>query len=188
MLNMKNKMVGSLLFVISLTSFSVAEVGRKSPNSDGTVSAGPYYNPASKSYFELIKMQAMPGMRTDWNTAKDLAEKNFYKETQGRLAIIKDITTHQFILQSFSAQNYWIGLQYFCNSETLTWIDGTDATNSNFSAWASQWSNTKIRCGDKDYMPVHYTTATPTKALRWRASGPHKGYREYLVEYPTDGE
>ncbi|VAV93170.1 hypothetical protein MNBD_ALPHA02-1257 [hydrothermal vent metagenome] len=186
--NSKAILIFSLLFSIFYIPLSSAEVGRRTPNLDGTISAGPYYNPASKSYFELVKMQKKPGMGTTWRTAKALVGKRFFKNTRGRLAIIKDINTHQFLLQNFSAKNYWIGLQYFCNTQTLKWVDGTDATRSKFTVWDTDWSNTNIRCANMDYMPVHYTTATGTKALRWRASGPNKGYRMYLVEYPTGKE
>jgi hypothetical protein len=116
------------------------------------------------------------------------SEKKLFKNTRGRLATIKDLATHQFILRNFSAKNYWIGLQYFCGTRSLKWVDGSDGSQTNFSAWDIQWSNTDVRCGNKGYMPVHYTTATPTKALRWRASGPEKWYLYYLVEYPTGGE
>ena len=100
----------------------------------------------------------------------------------------KNLETHQFIMRNFKASNYWIGLQYFCGSQSLKWVDGTDAEQSGFSAWDTQWSNTDIRCDNMNYMPVHYTTHTATKALRWRASGPNKGYVLYLVEYPTGKE
>ena len=180
----KNILACSLLILLFNSPPSFAEIGRKTPSSDGSLSAGPYYNPASKSYFEMFKMRHVYGLG-HWKDAKIFAGKKFLKNTQGRLAIIRGLATHQFILQHFSAQNFWIGLQYFCGSRTLKWVDGTDATQSKFSAWDSEWSNTDIRCADMGYMPVHYTTATATKALRWRASGPHKAYLLYLVEYPT---
>ncbi|HEC00162.1 MAG TPA: C-type lectin domain-containing protein [Sphingomonadales bacterium] len=186
--NSKVTLIFSLLFTIFYIPLSAAETGRKTPSPDGTVSAGPYYNPASKSYFELFRMQKKPGRNAKWFEAKALAEKQYFKNTRGRLAIIKDLDTHQFLLRNFSAKNYWIGLQYFCNTQTLKWVDGTDATRSQFTAWDTDWSNTYIRCGNMNYMPVHYTTATYTKALRWRASGPNKGYVIYLVEYPTGKE
>ncbi|MCF6196911.1 MAG: C-type lectin domain-containing protein [Emcibacter sp.] len=183
--NLKVILIFGLLFAVWNIPPSAAEVGRKTHNLDGTISAGPYYNPASKSYFELFRMQKKPGSQSRWFGAKALAEKQFFKGTRGRLAIIKDLDTHQFLLRNFSAKNYWIGLQYFCNTQTLKWVDGTDATRSKFTAWDTDWANTHIRCANMDYMPVHYTTATSTKALRWRASGPNKGYALFLVEYPT---
>lgn len=188
MIFVKRNLIGSMFLVLLSTVLSFAEVGRKTPNRNGDISAGPYYNPASKSYFELFRMQNLPGMQARWWGAKILAEKSFFKNTQGRLAIVRDLATHQFILRNFTADNYWIGLQYFCGTRTLKWVDGTDATQSKFSAWDIQWSNTHIRCGDMNYMPTHYTSSTLTKALRWRASGPNKAYRMYLVEYPTGKE
>ncbi len=185
---MKKTLICSLLLILSLTSPSLAEVGRKTPSLDGTTSAGPYYNPSTKSYFELFVMQKASGIKYNWAHAKELAENRFFKNTRGRLATVKDLATHQFILRNFSAKNYWIGLQYFCGTRSLKWVDGSDGSQTNFSAWDVQWSNTHIRCGNKGYMPVHYTTATPTKALRWRASGPEKFYLNYLVEYPTGKE
>lgn len=124
-----------------------------------------------------------------WANAKKLAESRYYKNTQGRLAIVNNIATHQFISRQFKGDYFWIGLQYFCKSKTLIWIDGSDATKSGFSVWASNWARREIRCADMGYMPVHYTTSTtPGEALRWQASGPKKAYRMYLVEYPTGKE
>lgn len=184
----KETLISSIFLVILTTASSVAEVGRKTPSHYGAISAGPYYNPASKSYFELFKIQEIIKRSPTWEVAKELANKRYFKNAQGRLAIIRDLETHHFILRNFSSQNYWIGLQYFCSSKKLTWVDGTDATPSKFSAWDSQWSNSSVRCGSKGYMPVHYTTQTITKSLNWRASGTSKGYYMYLVEYPTGEE
>lgn len=185
----KEIILAFMLALVTMNPFlSFAEVGRKAPSDDGLVSAGPYYNPASKSYFELWRMQKIPGMQTRWFGARDLAEQKMFKNTQGRLAVVKDLKTHQFLIRTFKADDYWIGLQYFCKSGTLKWIDGSDATATNFSAWDTQWSNTNIRCDAKGYMPVHYTSKTAVGSLRWRASGPNKGYTMYLVEYPTGKE
>ena len=184
----KRTLIGSIILVLLSNMSSLAEVGHKTPSHNGVISAGPYYNPTSKSYFELFKMQSTVTALPTWDVAKKLADKTYFKNAQGRLAIIRDLETHRFLLQNFSSRNYWIGLQYFCGSKKLTWVDGTDATQSKFSAWDSQWANSYIRCAGQGYMPVHYTTSTTTKSLRWRASGPVKGYYMYLVEYPTGEE
>jgi len=180
-------LTGVLSLIIAAASPAQAEVGRKAPGLDGLTSAGPYYNPASKSYFELWYMHRKSG-QNGWIHAKMKAERKIYKGVRGRLGTIKNLDTHQFLIRTFKADNYWIGLQYFCASQSLKWVDGSDATKSNFSAWDSQWSNTHIRCADMGYMPVHYTSDTATGTLRWRASGPRKAYNMYLVEYPTGKE
>ena len=175
-----------ILLLITLIGFTLtahADKTRKSPGLNGAASAGPFYNPHSKSYFELFELPR--STYTEWKNAKEAAEGKFYKSTQGRLAVIKDLQTHHFIMQKFHFLNFWIGLRYFCNERSLVWIDGSVSKKSEFSAWDYQWSNTNIRCEGVGYMPVHYTTDNNLKTPRWRASGPHKGYRWYLVEYPT---
>ncbi|VAX06338.1 hypothetical protein MNBD_ALPHA03-135 [hydrothermal vent metagenome] len=166
---------------------SHAEISRKTPSLDGSVTAGPYYNPASKSYFELLRLPSSE--KQNWQVASNAAQKRFYKNTKGRLAVVKDIATHQFITRNFRGPNIWIGLQYACGSKTLTWVDGTKITESSFTAWAPQWARTSVRCGGKGYMPVSYTTSQATGiSARWQASGPEKFFSLYLVEFPTNGE
>ncbi len=185
--NLKILLTGVLSLFVTYASPAQAEVGRKAPGLDGLTTAGPYYNPASKSYFELFRFSKITE-RPNWQNAQKEAATKFFKNTQGRLATIKNLETHQFILRNFKAKDFWIGLQYYCGSGSLIWVDGTDATKSGFSAWANQWSNTDIRCAAEPYMPVHYTTKTVTGTLRWRASGARKFYGMYLVEYPTGKE
>jgi len=185
----KKILICSLSLIISQISFATAEVGRKTPDSYGTVSAGPYYNPASKSYFELFRMQKIPGMQTRWFGAKILAEKLYFKNTQGRLATVKNLATHQFFIQHFKGNYIWIGLQYFCATQSLKWVDGTILSESDFNVWSNNWARGPIRCGEMGYMPVSYTTDYSTNdAARWQATGPNKAYRMYLVEYPTGKE
>jgi len=176
--------LGLLLMMLNISS-SPAEIGRKTPSRDGEQSAGPYYNPASKSYFELFKLNTLGEFKT-WEMAKEHAERKQFKKTFGRLALVKDAATHDFIIKHFKAKFFWIGLQYFCSSQTLRWTDGTIVTRENFSAWTTPWArHATYRCGNKTYMPVFYTSLTPTKSLMWQASGPGKEYSMYLVEYPT---
>ncbi len=188
---MKKRLWRNIFLIILSMMMSIvsshAEVGRKTPSLDGTISAGPYYNPASKSYFELLRLPNAE--KQNWQIASNAAQKRFYKNTKGRLAVVKDLATHQFITRNFRGPNIWIGLQYSCRSETLTWVDGTEITGSSFTAWAPQWARTHVRCGEKGYMPIYYRTSQSTGvSARWQASGPEKFFSLYLVEYPTNGE
>ena len=190
------KALCSNIFLIILSMMmsimpSHAEIGRKTPSLDGSVSAGPYYNPASKSYFELFKLK--PGQKASrWGQANELAQKHLFRTTQGRLAVIKDLATHQFILRNFKALNFWIGLQYFCGTQTLKWVDEDTISETDFTAWAYQWARTDVRCGGHGYMPVSYTrnikTNASSSATRWQATGSNKGFVYYLVEYTTGKE
>jgi len=181
----KKMLCGGILLLILPTLLSHAEVGRKEPSLDGLMTAGPYYNPASKSYFEMIKS-------TDggtWHKINIYAQERVFKNAQGHLAIIKNLETHQFILRNFkSPTEFWIGLQYLCPSKSLRWVDGTIISNADFTAWGHKWARTHIRCSGKGYMPVTYTRRTQTTPPRWQATGPSKGFVYYLVEYPTGKE
>ncbi|MCF6216335.1 MAG: C-type lectin domain-containing protein [Emcibacter sp.] len=186
-----HKIICIPLIIFLGISLSHAEQGRKTPSRDGVLSAGPYYNPTSKSYFELVRMQSGSG-HSRWRHVNSSAQKRFFKNVPGHLATVKNLATHQFILRHFvSPEPFWIGLRFFCGSGALQWVDGTDASQSKFSAWATKWARRDdITCSTQriEYMPVSYTTKTPTKSLKWQATGPEKGYVYYLVEYSTGKE
>jgi len=122
-----------------------------------------------------------------WRNANANAQNKFFKNTQGRLAVIKNLATHQFILRSFKGNYIWIGLQYLCRDKALKWVDGTYIKKSDFTVWSTNWARrVDIRCADMGYMPIAYAKDQSTNnATRWQASGPHKDYVLYLVEYPT---
>lgn len=189
MIFVKKILFACLFFGILPTAISVAEGGRKTPSLDGMISAGPYYNPASKSYFELFKTKSEIGNHHMWAGARLAAEEKKFKNTRGRLAVIRDLATHQFIINKFSADDIWIGLQYFCETQTLRWVDGTYITESDFTAWAHRWARTSARCAGQGYMPVSYSRSLTTGGVsRWQATGPNKGFAIHLVEYPTGRE
>ncbi|WP_168190280.1 C-type lectin domain-containing protein [Luteithermobacter gelatinilyticus] len=143
---------------------------------------GPVYNPDTKSYFELRYSWG------EWQKAQIESQDLYYKGAQGRLAIIDRPEIHQFIISRFRLPGpTWIGLQYFCRSKQLKWVDNSDASKAKFSAWHTDWANTQVRCADKGYMPVAYVIEKGYPP-RWQASGPHKGYQYYLVEYLTGKE
>jgi len=116
MTKLKIYLLCGLMFILGQASLSFAEVGRKTPSNDGFITAGPYYNPASKSYFEMVHVTDMV-TRPDWENVQEEAQKRFFKNTQGRLATVKNLETHQFITKTFKAGNFFIGLQYFALRE-----------------------------------------------------------------------
>lgn len=171
----------SLMASIFAGTLSVADTRLKTPTRDSLRTAGPYYNPASKSYFEYIKTL---NPHFNWRTANKEAQKLYYKDTQGRLATVSTPETHLFILNKFKITGpVWIGLRYFCQNKKLEWVDNKDDKNTNFTAWDSQWHRSKIRCARSDYMPIYYKTN-----YKWQASGPEKGFAHFIVEYPTGKE
>ncbi len=154
----------------------------------------PIYNPASKSYFQLLTQTTI---KRSWRFAHKAALSRTFKGVRGRLAVIDRPETHQFILQNFEVnKEIWIGLRYWCPFRMLEW-NGLRAyppgDPGHFHAWHPQWyRNTQSICAswrskELSYMPVYYQPLGERTA-RWQATGPSKGFKLFLVEYPTGEE
>ncbi len=154
----------------------------------------PLYNPASKSYFQLLELTTQ---KRRWRNAHQAALSRTFKGVRGRLAVIDRPETHQFILENFDlSRQTWIGLRYWCRYRMLEW-EGlrpySPADPGHFPAWHPQWyRRADIICPNwwsKEiaYMPVYYLSLDGRNA-RWRAAGTEKGFTRFLVEYPTGEE
>lgn len=152
----------------------------------------PIYNPASKSYFQLVRNTG----RSVWADAYKTALAQTYKGVRGRLAVVDSLETHQFISENFDLSRgaVWIGLRYWCDYRMLMWNDQrpySPADPGHFQAWHPQWirggyENTSCAswwAKDKAYMAVYYETFDGLGA-RWKAIGPQKGFGRILVEFP----
>jgi hypothetical protein len=150
---------------------------------NSTVVDGPYYNPQTKSYFELRRI---PGGNSRWRNAKKAAEQRTYKGVEGRLAIVDDVETPEFLLRLPLKRETWIGLRLDCSHRELIWVDGSKLAADGFSAWNPvQWyRNSRIRCENTDinYMGVYYRSR---EQFQWQAAGELKAFDTFLVEYPT---
>ncbi len=171
------------LCMAGTTAFSAAKAGDP-----------PIYNPASKSYFQLLTLTTP---KPNWDSARVEAWSKTFKGVRGRLAVIDRPETHQFILQNFELKNnIWIGLRYWCRFRMLEWNGLRPYSPSDpgrFHAWHPQWyRNTQQRCGNirkekLGYMPFYYQPLGERNA-RWQGSGSAKGFGRFLVEYPTGEE
>lgn len=154
---------------------------------EGEKLIGPFYNPATKSYFGLV--DSVNAGRT-WGESARAASKRWYGGVPGRLAVVPDRETHDFILDKFGRHfrdDTWIGLRYFCSFRKLMWTNGKVMENSPAGVWSPQWfRNAETACGGiqpQTYMPVYYvgTVGYPL----WQASGQPKRFYDYLIEFPT---
>ncbi len=171
------------LCMAATTAFSAAKPGDP-----------PIYNPASKSYFQLLKQTTK---KQNWGSAHRAALSRTFKGVRGRLAVIDRPETHQFILQNFDlSREVWIGLRYWCSFRMLQWNDLLPYSPSDpgrFHAWHPQWyRNAQTTCAawwskKRAYMPFYYQSLGERNA-RWQASGPAKYFTRFLVEYPTGEE
>lgn len=154
----------------------------------------PKYDPETGSYFELLRIP--PGSSANnvgaaqatWTGAAKLASSRMYKGIQGRLAIIKSSSTHEFIAKTFHLNGpAWFGLRYLCNERALEWSDGTRQGREGYSRWHRIWKADGYACspGEK-FAPIAYE---PTDGvLYWRAFGRSKEFLYALIEYPASNQ
>ncbi|WP_299614801.1 C-type lectin domain-containing protein [Pelagibius sp.] len=150
----------------------------------------PIYNPASKSYFQLLTTTGGQGY---WGSALEQARAQVFKGVRGRLAVVDTSETHEFIMKQFDMSNpIWIGLRYWCSFRMLEWVglrpySPTDP--GHFHQWHPQWARHGQGCvpgssGPRAYMGVYYQPLGKQTA-RWQAARAGKGFSLYLVEFPT---
>lgn len=151
-------------------------------------SAGPFYNPHTKSYFEVRRDRSSP----NWAQAKNLAASHVYKGAHGRLAIVSDAQTMAWIDKTFPARDeLWIGLTFWCKSRRMLWTNGEEHPYGGYSNWNPQrwYRNDGINCNATDrisYMPV--SLRADHGRYYWQATGTIKRFAGYIVEYPTGTE
>lgn len=157
------------------------------PTLGGEPIQGPVYNSATNSYFQLYRFKR--GGAAKWEIANIEAQRHRYKENTGRLAIVRDLKTLEFVRANFKIKNdTWIGLRFYCDFRKLIWVDGVVQSPAVSGVWHHQWyRNSSINCDRglaKQYMPV-YLTGPGQGGVHWQASGPAKVHHDYLVEYPA---
>ena len=188
----KIRRAAGVILAIVLLACYLADKPASAANKPG---APPIYNSASKSYFQLFELPL--AHQNNWLFVRRAANSKSFKGVRGRLAVVGNDETHQFILQNFDlSEEIWIGLRYWCNYRMLKWNGEAPYSPSDpgrFSAWHAQWYRTAdIVCpahekGEMAFMGVYYRP-TGKGAARWQASGPRKAFRRFLVEFPTGSQ
>ena len=183
--------LASVAFLVACGFFSVAQ---------GAESYGPaVYNPHTKSYFRLYRDNVHPGR---WSTAVTRAKTKIFKGVTGRLAHVEDMETHKFLIANLGLKKekepIWIGLRYWCHLKMLQWTSDrafSPADSDRFRIWHTNWSaqgpnasacDLTASKGRRGYAPVFYRTRD--SVTRWQATGAAKYFKNYVVEFLTDGE
>lgn len=158
----------------------------KPPAGSTPVPQGPYFDARTGSYFEL---RLSKGIKPNWHNTMALASQLTYKGRRGRLAVVKDIETLDFLRENFRFNDEtWIGLRFFCGFRKLLWVTGEIQPLNSPGMWAPQWyANPRIRCRatSLEYMPVFITQETGSGVVSLQATGPAKYQESYIVEYPA---
>ncbi|MBL4601210.1 MAG: hypothetical protein JKY84_00550 [Emcibacteraceae bacterium] len=177
----KMTFLSSVLYCLILSASveqSLADPTRRSPSDDSAFTAGPFYNNATKSYFELIRLN-----QASWEKAVAEAANHKYKNITGQLATINRPETHKFIVNNFVfLQDTWIGLRFYCENSTLEWTQKLQSSQSSFSYWISDVDITNLRCPVKGYL----TTYINRNAFDWNLGDNEKFANYSLIEYPTN--
>lgn len=157
----------------------------------GWKNQGPIFDPKTKSYFELRVDNKRGGNKPNWQQAHANASRLFHEGRRGRLAVIKNLDTLQFVRENFSVDHpTWIGLRFYCQFRKLIWVTGEIHSLRDSKLWHRQWyRNQQTRCRANTpkaggYMPVYLTPKTDGP-VAWQASGAAKFFDYYMVEYPA---
>jgi hypothetical protein len=154
------------------------------PEKDRTSIDGPFYNPVTKSYFQLFKHPKAGGVYS-WAQASAKAVRKRHEGQRGRLAIVKDPETLNFIRDKFPrSEDIWIGVRFYCKFSKLLMSDGKLQSPRVSGMWHPRWYRDAERCGAAGYMPIYLTPPT-AGGVFWQASGPTKAHSNYLVEFPA---
>jgi hypothetical protein len=159
-----------------------------------SVTGQPVYFPHTKSYYELIQIGSGYSLRgkepeITWERAQSWAMGRVHKGTRGRLAVVKDAETTEFLRRTFQPpERVWIGLRYFCRLNKLVWTDGAEHPASGYRNWMQPWRQPDS-CrlgGNAEYAPV--SLGPVQEGFRWQARGQSKEFYYLFVEYPTGSE
>lgn len=146
---------------------------------------GPIFNPATNSYFE-VRLEWDAGEVSRWVDMNRRAVAKSYKGVRGRLGVVRDRDTLEFIQKNFKiTHETWIGLRYFCKHRKMLWTTGEIEPIENRALSAPQWLRaTEGSCQTTgvQFMPVYLKMFGGN--LRWQATGDSKHFHSYLVEYP----
>lgn len=148
------------------------------------------YNPATASYFELKR----PGGDFNWNKANEYAERAHYKGVRGRLAVIKNKETQDFLVKTFRPTISWIGLKYYCRLNALQWVSGEFWPLTSYANWGTRWNVSGASpnaeglagCDANDGHGVRGVHMWGHEGnYKWNVNGPAKIFYDFFVEYPT---
>lgn len=155
----------------------------------------PAYNPHTKSYFVLVKVEAND---TDsniggseygnfWSTAEEHAQEHVFKGVHGRLAVVRDLDTTIWVETTLRPPDeVWFGLRYLCKKRQLQWTDGSYFRSGEFQLWPVHWWQSEgTVCADPNQQELPVELYKDATGVHWAVRGKFKTFSYYIVEYPT---
>ncbi|WP_417463547.1 C-type lectin domain-containing protein [Kordiimonas sp.] len=163
----------------------------------GTAVARPigevHFNEDTGSYYQIFDFIGKPPHT--WVHARRMVKGYRYKDREGRLAVIKDISLHYFLLLNFPMlrqQKMWIGLSVECNETAdMTWVDGSSLADQSFRGFGEgvlrDISRTcRARKDSGALYPIYYE---PDQfGVRWQMADARANLTYMMVEFPVPEE
>ena len=206
-INHETRRVSASLGILGLFAILVASAAVQAAPAYNT----PFYNPETKSYFELYSPDANDPSNTQVKTFGQIGQKKalkiasgrFFKGVRGRLAVVKTQATHEFLAKHLRPEgSAWIGLRYFCFYKKLMWVTGEiHNPGKDFAKWGPRYWNAQggspqgtqrsqciggsnpTRRAKSEALPVHYWGME--HGFFWNANGFAKKFNAMIIEYPT---
>lgn len=175
------KLIKPIFFLILIFSSATGytDTSRRTPSDDGAFTAGPYYNSATQSYFELVRVSPK-----SWPEAEIEASLYSHNGISGHLATITRPETHMFVVRNFIfTEKTWIGLQLNCENSSLTWSNNLSHAGNKFSNWDPEIITLGTMCETNENLAAYINGG----AFDWSLDTTDSLAELIFIEYPTGG-
>lgn len=163
----------------------------------GTAIARPigevHFNEATGSYYQVFDFVGKPPHT--WEHARRMVKGYRYQGREGRLAIVRDIETHYFLIMKFPKMRetrMWIGLRATCGEGAeLAWVDESSLQDQSFRGFGEgvlrEISRTcRARPNSGDILPIFYEP--DGFSVRWQVGAARTNQTYMMVEFPVPEE
>ena len=177
-----------VLFWFPTITYGQSDLYRTLRNNRGELFDTNVYDPHSKSYFGLYRIQS-----GSYENANNYARSRTFKGVRGRLAVVRSKETQNFIVRTFRPPDEtWIGLRMFCQSRKLRWVTGEDLVRGkHFTNWGRRWhyddKYPPCKGGGINSLFAGIALVRDYSVVRWWAIAPAHFTTSLLIEFPTKG-
>ncbi|WP_262691517.1 C-type lectin domain-containing protein [Kordiimonas aestuarii] len=181
--------LASMMVAVTMMMQGVDDTGTAIARPIGDV----YLNEETGSYYQVFDFVGKPPHT--WEHARRMVKGYRYEGREGRLAVVRDISTHYFLIMKFPKlrqQKMWIGLRATCNETAdLEWVDGTSLMDQSFRGFGDGVLRDisrvcRARKDSGDILPVYYE---PDQfGVRWQVGSARTDMAYMMVEFPVPGD
>ena len=181
--------LASMMVALTMMFQGIDETGTAIARPIGDV----YLNEANGSYYQIFDFVGKPPHT--WAHARRMVKGYRYQGREGRLAVVRDIETHYFLLMKFPKmrqEKMWIGLRATCREDAdLEWVDETSLKDQSFRGFGDGVLRDisracRARGSSGDILPVFYEP--DGFGVRWQVANARTNLGYMMVEFPVPEE